>query len=134
MLSYQCFFMNKTSRAIKWFCYRKYVRHRNVDTNMYVPFNLQNSDIQVNSVNSVNSSTPDYTWDRTIPIYFHQTAYHKLAQYVTCYLSWIFIHCLDNRCCQRIQNHKCLVWCAPKCRRYFICKLPWVISKLCITS
>jgi hypothetical protein len=76
------FFMNKTSRAIKWFCYRKYLRHRNVDTNMYVPFNLQNSD---NQVNSVNSSTPDYTWDRTIPIYFHQTAYHKLAQYV----SWI---------------------------------------------
>jgi hypothetical protein len=23
---------------------------------------------------------------------------------VTCYLSWIFIYCLDNRCCQRIHH------------------------------
>jgi fatty acid desaturase len=22
----------------------------------------------------------------------------------TCCLSWIFIHCLDNRCCQRIHH------------------------------
>jgi hypothetical protein len=44
---------------------------------------------------------------------------HTCYLFPICCLSWIFIHCLDNRCCQRtcihhwIQNHKCLVWCAP---------------------